>query len=207
MCLDDGAEVRRTRTPDAIVASTSPIVASGSAPGAESPIVAPESVAAGEKSAWVTSPSGETGASPLELSPANGVPTPGEPGFRAPGFLSDRNSESSMARFQNGANSDCRKPFEWTRESLCRFVQEVYTLAVLRQIPRGSTLIQRSRRPRPNISRRFLLAYPVSHGFRTTAPFFITKSIFRNDSMSSSGLAGIAMISAYMPTAIAPRDF
>ena len=42
---------------------------------------------------------------------------------------------------------------------------------------------------------------------RTIAPFFITKLTFRNDSMSSSGLEGIAMISANNPAPIAPRVF
>ena len=37
--------------------------------------------------------------SPEELSPANGVPTPGEPGFLGTGFLSDR-VKSLMLSFQ-----------------------------------------------------------------------------------------------------------
>jgi len=59
-----------------------------------------------------------------ELSPANGVLTPGEAGFRAADFLSDRNLESSMLRSRDAARFDYIKTLELARESLWCFVEE-----------------------------------------------------------------------------------
>ena len=93
-----GGEVLRNEAPGAIVASasssvawTSTMVASGSSRNDASMIVASES-------SWGRF-SGGIGMSPEELSPANGVPTPGRPGFLGTGFLSDC-AESLMLSFQ-----------------------------------------------------------------------------------------------------------
>jgi hypothetical protein len=52
-----------------------------------------------------------------------------------------------MLHLKNGAKVDCRKALESTSERLRRFVDEVYTLAALRQAQRALVLIRRSRQP------------------------------------------------------------
>jgi hypothetical protein len=47
----------------------------------------------------------------------------------------------------------------------------------------------------------------LGESFLMTAPFFITKFILRRASVSSSGLAGMAIMSAKRPEAMAPRSF
>src|ERR1039458_5698511 len=149
MRLDDGAEVRRTEVPGATVASASTSVASGSRlgpastmvasgsrrDGAASTIVASESTAAGKKSARVTSSSGGTGTLLLELSPANGDPTPGEAGFRAADFLSDRDPGSTMLRSRDGAKFDFSETPRIThridQRELVALSGGVYTIPVL----------------------------------------------------------------------------
>ena len=79
--LEGGAEVRRTE--EQLRALTQRVVRRAST------IVASES-------------SGGTGILLLELSPATGVPTPGEAGFPAAGFFSDRDLVSSMLQAREG---------------------------------------------------------------------------------------------------------
>ncbi len=68
----------------------------------------------------------------LELSPANGVPTPGEAGFRATDFLSDRKLGSSMLRSQDGAKFDYSKTHGIDQRELVALSRGVYTIRVLR---------------------------------------------------------------------------
>jgi len=132
--LDDGPVERRDEPASTMVASTSTSVflELNCGPGLTSMIVASGSLwedAASTSLAWSA---GGMGTLLVELSPTNGVFTPGDAGLPVAEFSSDGGLESSMLRCRNrpGAFDDADTPrVRLKRPSVASFsVQEVYTI-------------------------------------------------------------------------------